>query len=159
MGHIHSDSEYDFTVTGNIVYRDTFLLIKHKFLPFWLPPGGHIELSETPIEALYKEIFEESGINQRDLTLIETTSSPSGNADGSIPLPYDINIHPIGDTGHQHIDLGYLLVSSTDQVNPGEDESQEWKWFTKSEIVSSDLVTPNVKKRAVFALEYVGEMS
>ena len=159
MGHIHSDSEYDFTVTGNIVYEGTFLLIKHKFLPFWLPPGGHIELSETPIEALYKEIREESGIDQNDLTLVETTSSPSGNANGSIPLPFDINIHPIGDAGHRHIDLGYMLISSTNEVNPEEGESQEWKWFTKNEIELSDLITPNVKKRAMFALEYIGEKS
>lgn len=156
MAHIHSDSEYDFTVTGSIVYNNTFLLIKHKSLPFWLPPGGHIELDETPIEALFKEIHEEAGIGREHLTLIETAASPTHESDGSIPLPYDINIHPIGDKGHQHIDLGYLLVSDTDDVKPGIDESQEWKWLTRDELETFEPMMPNLKNRAIFALDYVG---
>lgn len=156
MPHIHSDSEYDYTVSGNIVFNNKLLLIKHKSLPLWTPPSGHIELDETPIQALYKEILEESGLPEAVLTLHPTAVSPVKNADGTLPLPFDINTHPIGDTGHQHIDLGYILSSTSDDVQPGPHESTEWKWFSKEELATFEPLTENLRQRAIFAIDFVG---
>ena len=38
-------------------------------------PGGKIELNETPIEAIIREVFEETGVifEQKDLTYVEET--------------------------------------------------------------------------------------
>ena len=41
------------------------LLIKHKRLGTWLPPGGEIEDGETPQQAAYRELFEETGLIAR----------------------------------------------------------------------------------------------
>ena len=41
-------------VVGSIIFnapKDEVLLIKHKKLGVWLPPGGHIEAGEFPYEA------------------------------------------------------------------------------------------------------------
>lgn len=156
MPHIHSDSEYDFTVSGNIVFKDTILLIRHKTLPLWVPPSGHIELNETPIQALYKEILEESGLPESVLTLHPTVVSPVKNAEGTQPLPFDINIHPIGESGHQHIDMGYILSSTSDDVRPGPHESTTWKWFTKEELATFEPLNENLRQRAIFAIDFVG---
>ena len=56
MGHIHSDSEYDYTASGLIVHDSKVLLLLHHKMQLWLPPAGHIELNEHPIEALYREM-------------------------------------------------------------------------------------------------------
>ena len=45
----------DFVATGFVVYKDKTLLVRHKKLNTWLPPGGHIHEEETPEEALKRE--------------------------------------------------------------------------------------------------------
>ncbi|HEY4220676.1 MAG TPA: NUDIX domain-containing protein, partial [Myxococcota bacterium] len=41
------------------------LLIKHKRLDAWLPPGGEIEDGETPLQAARREMIEETGLTPR----------------------------------------------------------------------------------------------
>lgn len=160
MPHIHTnDGEFDFTVAGFIVYRDTTLLIKHKYLPLWTPPAGHIELNQTPLDALYAEIREEAGIDEEHLTLIETeprnvTERPAENQ--ALPLPFDFEIHPIQD-GHRHINMSYVLESDTNNVEPGPGESNTFKWFTIDELRDFDQTNSNIVASAIFAIQRVAE--
>ncbi len=41
---------------------DRVLLIKHKRLGTWLPPGGELDQDETPLEAAARELREETGL-------------------------------------------------------------------------------------------------
>lgn len=64
MSHIHSgNNQHDLTVTAYIVRIDTpepqALLHLHKKLGVLLPVGGHVELSETPWQAIAHELEEE----------------------------------------------------------------------------------------------------
>ena len=52
----------DFVATGFIADKGQVLLILHRKLGLWLPPGGHIEKDETPEEALHREVLEETGL-------------------------------------------------------------------------------------------------
>ena len=45
-----------FTVTGFVVYMDSLLLHWHRKVKMWLPPGGHIEPNEDPVEAALREM-------------------------------------------------------------------------------------------------------
>ena len=160
MPHIHTrDGEFDFTVAGFIVHDNTTLLIKHKYLPLWTPPAGHIELNQTPLDALYAEIREESGISQEHLTLIETehrniTDRPEENV--ALPLPFDFEIHPIQD-GHRHINMSYVLASDTNNVEPGPGESNTFKWFTIDELRAFSQTNSNIIASAIFAIQRVAE--
>ena len=60
--------EKHFTATG-IVLNDAHqvLMIRHKKLGVWLPPGGHVEENELPDEAVLREVLEETGIQARIL--------------------------------------------------------------------------------------------
>lgn len=66
MPHIHTKpGQYDHTVTAYIVRTDgddpKVLLHMHRKLGMLLPPGGHVELDETPWAAMAHELTEESG--------------------------------------------------------------------------------------------------
>jgi ADP-ribose pyrophosphatase YjhB (NUDIX family) len=161
MPHIHTGTgELDFTVCGYIVHDDKTLLIKHKYLPIWTPPSGHIEVDQTPIEALFNEIQEEAGIADESLVLIPThgykqnfVRSPEAV---ELPLPFDFEVHPVID-GHRHINVSYVLKSNTNRVKPGEGESNTFKWFTVDELRAFKDTNKSIISSAIFAIEHVRE--
>jgi ADP-ribose pyrophosphatase YjhB (NUDIX family) len=164
MPHIHvEDGQYDFTVSGYIVNQNKCLLIRHKKLPIWGPPSGHIELHQNPIDALYMEIREEAGIHKEDLSLLETYTeskdfrrrTSTGKDSTYIPIPFDIDEHTYGELPHNHVDFGYILTSMTDTVKPDVGESQEYKWFSDAELDTFTETTPTIIDRCKYALAYV----
>ncbi len=46
----------DWTVATFVVHEDRVLLLWHRKLSMWLPPGGHIDLHELPDEAAVREV-------------------------------------------------------------------------------------------------------
>lgn len=98
----------DFTVATFVVDLDRVLLLFHRKLQMWLPPGGHIDGNELPDDAAVREVVEETGIHVRlvgeralDIDTPRQLIRPEG-----IQLE---NITP----GHQHIDLVYFAVPET----------------------------------------------
>lgn len=160
MPHIHTaEGQYDLTVTGLLVHKNKTLLIKHKTLPLWLPPGGHIEPDQTPIEALFIEIEEEAGIDASLLKLVETQPyAPSfrRGASQALPLPFDMEHHAITDK-HRHINMAYIIKSDTDHVEPGAGESNTFKWFTADELRDFKDTNDSIRSSALYALEYVSK--
>src|SRR5215469_10989935 len=53
--------------------QQNILLIKHKGLGVWLPPGGHVEEGELPHIAALRETFEET--NLQDILLLDMKAS------------------------------------------------------------------------------------
>ena len=51
-----------FTATGFVVHRGRVALHWHPKVKAWLPPGGHIEANEDPVQAVLREIEEETGL-------------------------------------------------------------------------------------------------
>lgn len=163
MGHIHSNSEYDFTAAAMIVHGNKVLLLLHHKLQLWLPPAGHIELDETPVEALYREVEEETGLTKEHLTLVTPFKDnlaferDSGHTE---PLPFDIEMHVVGNSGgHRHIDLCYILISDTDSVTMEEGKADQLQWFTIPEVEALSPMPRSIYSRAKYALEKVGEIA
>lgn len=157
MPHIHTeDGQYDFTVAGYLVHNDKTLLIKHKYLPIWTAPAGHIEVNQTPIEALYMEIKEETGIEASHLELIETQPYPKGFKRGEsteLPLPFSFEHHAITDA-HRHINMAFIVKTDTDEVVPGLGESNTFKWFTLDELREFTETNESILSEAIYALEF-----
>ena len=107
-GHFMKNLSRDFTATTFVVSNGRTLLLWHRKLKGWFPPGGHIETNELPEEAAVREVREETGLivniigNSRQLRSVNVLHSPR-----AVLLE---NIKP----GHQHIDLIYLLMNPTD---------------------------------------------
>ena len=96
-----------FTATGFVVQGDRTLLHWHKRHQQWMPPGGHIEPDEDPVQAVLREVREETGIAAE---VIPTAPDLAFSTPGQIQPPYTILIEdiPEPDAPHQHIDLIYF---------------------------------------------------
>ncbi len=130
MPHIHE--LIDFAVAAYIVFENKVLLVDHKKLKSWMPVGGHIELHEDPVEALLREIQEESGLT---VELLGGSVAPEGLGGDSKPLiaPMYMDAHNISET-HKHIGLFYFAKATTDQVKLAEQEHNGIQWFTKEDL-------------------------
>lgn len=119
-----------FTVTGFMAHDDYLALHWHAKVLAWLPPGGHINENEDPIEAVVREIWEETGVNAE---VVSTGPGMKFRYPLELPPPFTIMVEDIDDPEqgyHQHIDLIYMCrpVGSFDRLNDG------WLWVSKEHL-------------------------
>jgi len=94
--------ERHFTVTGFVIDDDRTLLHWHRKLGIWLPPGGHIDRDEDPVQAVLREVVEETGI------VAEIVPHRPAFAFGNVTqlaTPFSAIVADVGegDEMHQHI--------------------------------------------------------
>ncbi len=122
-----------FVATAFVVYRDAVLLHWHRKLQAWLPPGGHVEPNEDPVQTALRETLEETGL---EVEVVPTRPRlPIGNLE-QVDAPYTILIEDIPDDGdgeHQHIDFVYFAAPRREPVCP----PLGWRWFTREELSSA----------------------
>ncbi len=111
-----------FTATGFVVQGDRTLLHWHKRLQQWMPPGGHIEPDEDPVQAVLREIREETGVAAEVIPSGPTLPFPHPN---QLQPPYTILLEDSPEPGepHQHVDLIYfcrLVDGATDDRPSGD---------------------------------------
>ena len=96
-----------FTATGYLVHQNYVYLHWHKKVNMWLPPGGHIEDNEDPLQAVTREVFEETGLEP---VILETEHTMSFKYPQLITAPRYIIEEDINDLEfgpHKHIDFIY----------------------------------------------------
>lgn len=136
------------TASGFVLHPDRkVLLIHHRKLGVWLYPGGHVEGTETPDDAVIREIREETGIEARILGLLD---APLADAEADVHVlhtPYRILCERITDRkagDHYHIDMIYLCVSPDVSNFKGNSEVHDARFFGKDEIAELKLF-PNFR--------------
>ena len=148
MVHIHE--RIDFTASVYVVFKNKVLLHKHKKYNIWLPPGGHIELDEDPVQAAKREVLEETGLRVKLVG-----ESERQWADQSVELlpPRFVNRHfTEAGKSHEHVDFIYLATTQNNSVKP-EDEGGEICWFSKADIESTPEIKDNIRFYALAALQ------
>ncbi len=132
-----------FTATGFVVNGDAILLHWHHRVQEWLPPGGHIEPDEDPVQAVLREVKEETGFN---VQIIPTQTTPEIPNLPQLTPPRTILVEDVYDNTvgkHQHIDLIYY----THIPGPRPDAPQGWQWFTTQDLQQKrPYPTPNNPK-------------
>ena len=121
-----------FTATGFVVHEDATLLHWHRKVKMWLPPGGHIEANEDPVQAALREVEEETGVQ---VEVVPTGTPIELDYPKQVHAPFTIEIEDIDDPvqgWHQHIDMIYFCkpVGVPETVNDG------WVWVSKDELES-----------------------
>lgn len=154
MPHIHE--KIDFCVEVFIVHKDKVLLRMHDKLNIWMSIGGHIELDEDPVQAAYREVKEEVGMDIHIAGVAEGITDQEEKNRGYTYLipPRYLGKHPVSDT-HTHIPFVYFATSDSDVVADSvldHEKGVETKWFSREDLESADLV-PNVYFYATKALE------
>lgn len=95
------------TSTAYVVAGDRTLLLWHAKLGMWLPPGGHCEPNEDPVQAAHREAFEESGY---EVDVIAPPGMIECEGPLVLPPPAVILVEDIvraDQPFHQHIDHVY----------------------------------------------------
>ena len=123
-------------------FEKRVLLIFHKRLQKWLPPGGEMNPGETPLECAARELREETGF------------------EGVFPVTTDLEGTPLGYLGYEEHEAGskgvhmnFVFVAdvpSQEVVN--NDEFDAYRWVTL-EDGPWDLAPKNVQQFAKLALQ------
>lgn len=111
-------SERHFTTAVFVVHQGRVLLLFHRALGRWLPPGGHLIPGELPDEGAAREVLEETGIP------IRFAAGPAAVAPGGPRLlarPAGIQLETI-EPGHEHIDLIYFAAPAGETMEPHRNE-------------------------------------
>lgn len=150
--------EYYPTVSAVIVHGDKVLLRRDEQHYNWLSPSTHIALDETPIDALFRHVRLETGLPQNNLTAllpyIDNLSLERDEKEGvTQPMPFDLDIHKVGQGNHFHVDSAYILVSNTDELTPEADTPPELQWFTEEELTDLMMTSKATVSRALYALK------
>jgi 8-oxo-dGTP pyrophosphatase MutT (NUDIX family) len=115
--------------------RDKVLVIHHRFLQNWLPPGGHYEGTGTLWESAMREVAEETGLTDIEL-------HPWCQTHG---VPFDIDTHVVparpakGEGSHLHHDFRYLAVARSESgLTPQLEEVLGARWAPLTEFALND---------------------
>lgn len=128
------------------------LLHFHRKLQTWLPPGGHVEENETPFEAAIREITEETGLEQEDLTFMINGEKPRTIDDRAriLELPH-LLLEEFIEEGHYHLDWIYFA-----KIDPRSYESSingDFRWFTRDDLLLEKKIFANVRELAILGLD------
>lgn len=147
-----------FTATAFIVDSDNrTLLLWHKRLKRWMPPGGHIDENETPEECARRECKEETGLDVEIVggapTYAEASAGRSEDLFAHCPAEGQMLKTPIAmllenipdcpernEPAHQHMDFLFLArpIDEAQKLILAEEEGDEMRWFTKEDIEALD---------------------
>lgn len=165
MPHIHTEpGQHDLTASGFIILlgdgEPKLLVHEHLKLHKLMQYGGHVELDETPWDALLREIREESGYEPDQLQVLQPVPHIKAVGSNTIdPVPVSINTHPFGgDTSHFHTDLAYAFITRESPRNKEDErESAEHLRLTKAELsaLGPDRMFENVKQIGLFIFSIV----
>jgi 8-oxo-dGTP pyrophosphatase MutT (NUDIX family) len=101
-----------------------------------MPPGGHVEDNETPMDAAKREVLEETGLNIKILDLGVGKRIKDKNAKEP-PRPMAILLEKVPyKTGlHIHFDLIYLAKPTSRKTSRLKgDESNRFRWVGKEDV-------------------------
>lgn len=108
-----------------MLHNDHVLLVFHKRLQAWVPPGGHVEAHEVPEETCIREILEETGLAvdvvSIDLAPEGGNGSPAASGESFLAQPAYIQCVTAREQGSDfyHIDLAYACLPAVNEQEAG----------------------------------------
>ena len=127
--------------------RGRTLLLWHRRLKRWMPPGGHVAEDETPEETARRECLEETGLDV-SIEGEACTDHFVGNREegGMLAKQFDFLLENIPECperyepAHQHMDFIYIARPKNEKqtVKLAKEEGKEIRWFTRAEVEALD---------------------
>lgn len=122
--------ERHFTVTGFLVDGGRTALHWHRKNQMWLPAGGHIEPDEDPVQAVVREVREETGV---DAEVVSRVAPYPFATPSQLPPPMLILVEDIAEGPHQHIDMIYALRPLNPPVL-----AADFAWVTEEQLARDE---------------------
>ena len=138
----------DFTATTFVVQNGRTLLLFHRQIQEWFPPGGHIHQDELPCEAAIREVQEESGLEVELLA----TSFPMGTVT-VLSKPECILLEQIT-PDHQHIDLIFFARVVGGELKVAESEAEGHRWCSPADLEAGD-IKEDIRRLGIMAIDAV----
>ncbi|GAC1499424.1 MAG: hypothetical protein NVS1B10_02150 [Candidatus Saccharimonadales bacterium] len=116
------------------------MLHKHKLINKYIQYGGHIELNETPWQALIHEIAEESGYEISQLEILQPKDRILKLTNSILhPTPLCQISHKLHN-GHYHTDSQFVFTAKAPPKNKaGKDESKYTKILNRTQLSQLNL--------------------
>ena len=154
-----------FTATTFVIdSQQRTLLLWHKRLGRWMPPGGHIDPNESPAEAARRECKEETGLDVEIMGDEQPDLFVKDRSEGEmLPRPFAMLLENIpasaerNEPAHQHMDFLFIAkpIDENQSLQLAEAEGGEMRWFTRDEVAALNEATEifaNVKAYILEAL-------
>lgn len=123
---------------GTVIYNSenqvAFFRRSQNPVGIWQFQQGGIDHNETPDMALWRELIEEVGLGDKDVTL--TYTAPDWISYEDLLASADASIVRLGQT-HQWYFLKLHDDSIIDLAKATDDEFDEWKWVTFEEAIEA----------------------
>lgn len=159
MPHIHTEpGQHDHTASAYIVRTDfdepKIMLHMHKKLHIWLQFGGHIELNETPWQAIAHELKEETGYDMPQLKILQPHQRLRKATGSSVhPVPLSYLTHPFGDIDHYHTDVAFAFVANEPPAHSvGKNEVSDFIYVGRSELDNQN-IHEGIREIALFLFD------
>ena len=137
-----------FTATAFVIdSQQRVLLLWHRRLGRWMPPGGHVDEDETPEDAAKRECKEETGLDVEIIGDAQEDLFARNPGEGRmLRKPIALLLENIPESkernepAHQHMDFLYIArpLNGNDAKELAPDESDGMRWFTRAEIERLD---------------------
>lgn len=140
MPHIHTKpNQHDLTVSAYVIRFEgsqwKCLVHMHRKIDMLMQIGGHIELDQTPWQALAAELRDETGYTLGELQVLQPYDElPFVDKAIVHPVPVLANTHYVGNQ-HYHSDMCYAFVADAPpEHQPTEGESDDLRWLSLPEL-------------------------
>lgn len=151
MEYAH-DLKKQFTATGYTVNADStrMLMVFHRGLQRWLPPGGHVDPDEFPGDTVIREVFEETGVRARHQGVEPLDLRLNGRTESQLPAPFSMAVQLIPesskDVEHIHMDMMYQLIADDGaDTTAMESEVEHVRWCARAEILEELATVDSVR--------------
>jgi len=152
------DLPHELVVSGYVIDGKRVCLLDHSDLKKWLPPGGHVKTGESPIDALKREVLEETG------TEVQIISNERFYSEKDmifqVPPPRFVQYELIEEQGklpHIHVNFVYFCKKISAGANIQTDEGTV-KWFEMNELDNLERLYPHTRMNAFAAIRELGDI-
>ncbi|MEM3227879.1 MAG: NUDIX domain-containing protein [Candidatus Micrarchaeaceae archaeon] len=123
------------TASAIVIRDEKVLLLNHRKLGVWMPPGGHVDTNEFTNEAAIRETKEETGIDVELIGRQNVEFKVDGAHTEVLPfaIVYEEVPYPAG--MHIHFDSIYLARATGGALSVSKREAADIGWFSEEEVV------------------------
>jgi 8-oxo-dGTP pyrophosphatase MutT (NUDIX family) len=151
MGDINWKNKCWVTTIFLVNSEKKVLLTWNKNVQTWIPVGGHIDPGETPMDAITREVKEETGID------FEFVHDRKSLRDGDVDVMPLYRVH-LDYPPHHGMHMNFVFIGKCKNFDKNlneTDEQEKLRWFSEEELKKEKMLE-NIRNSSLEAIKRVG---